>query len=167
MLAAIALLLVLSGRRGRAAAARGAASYGAAAVVANVAIKPLVRRPRPAEAGEGRIGPVTSSFPSGHAATDLAFAVGVAQEIPVLFLPLAALTAVAHWSLVRTRGHHAGDVFAGGALGIAVALVVAKLWPRRPEEGPERPEGPEEGPEEGVVQVEPGVHRNQPGGTAV
>lgn len=52
----------------------------------------------------GRTGPVTSSFPSGDAATDLSFRLGVAQEIPVLFFPLALATSAAHWSLVRSRG---------------------------------------------------------------
>lgn len=127
--AGIATALALGGgERGRRAALRGSACYWAAVVIANLVIKPLVRRPRPEEAGEGRPGPVTSSFPSGHAASDLAFTFGVAQELPVLFAPLALATAVGHWSLVRTRGHHASDVFAGGAIGIAVALAVSRLW---------------------------------------
>ena len=46
------------------------------------------------------MGPITSSLPSGHAATDLAFTLGVAQEIPALFPPLAFATSAAHWSLV-------------------------------------------------------------------
>ena len=127
--AAAALLALAGGQRGRRAALRGSACYGAAAVVANVLVKPLVHRSRPPEAGEGRVGPVTSSFPSGHAATDLAFAFGAAQELPAVFIPLAAATTTAHWSLVRTRGHYAGDVFAGGVVGIVVAWAVWRLWP--------------------------------------
>lgn len=135
--AAAAGALALAGPRGRAAAARGSVCYALAAVVGNLVIKPLVKRDRPPEASKGRIGPVTSSFPSGHAATDLAFAFGAAQEIPAVLLPLAFATSTAHWSLVRTRGHYASDVFLGGALGIALALVVWKLWPpqRRQEAG--------------------------------
>ena len=78
---------------------------------------------------EIRLRPLTSSFSSGHAATDVAFVFGVAQEIPRLFLPLAAMAATAHWSLVRTRGHYATDVFFGGVLGIGVVLAVRKVWP--------------------------------------
>jgi membrane-associated phospholipid phosphatase len=125
-----AALEVGGGERGRRAATRGSICYWAAVVVANVLIKPLVRRPRPAEAGEGRPGPVTSSFPSGHAASDLAFTFGVAQELPVLFVPLAVATAVGHWSLVRSRGHHASDVLVGGAIGVGVALAASQLWRR-------------------------------------
>lgn len=124
-----AALAAAGGPRGREAAARGSVCYAAAAVVGNLVVKPLVRRPRPPEAGEGRVGPVTTSFPSGHAASDLAFAFGVAQVLPLLLVPLSGATLTAHWSLVRTRGHYAGDVLLGGALGIGVALAVRRLWP--------------------------------------
>ncbi len=76
-----------------------------------------------------RFGPVTSSFPSGHAATDLAFNLGASQEIPLLFIPLSAATLAAHWSIVRSRGHYLSDVLAGGGLGIVVALAAWRLWP--------------------------------------
>lgn len=128
--AALAIVLALGGRsRGRRAAVRGSLCYGVAAVVANVAIKPWVGRSRPPGAGEGRPGPVTSSFPSGHTATDLAFSLGVAQEIPVLFIPLTAATMAAHWSMVRSRGHYPSDVLVGGVVGIGVAVAAWRLWP--------------------------------------
>lgn len=123
------LLWAAGGERGRRAAWRGTACYAGAAVVANLGVKPVVRRRRPPGAGEGRRGPVTSSFPSGHAATDLAFVLGVSQEIPVLFPPLAVTTLAAHWSLVRSRGHYPLDVLAGGVLGVAVAVAAWRLWP--------------------------------------
>ena len=127
-------LVGIGGRRGRVAALRGGVSYGVAAVVANVVIKPAVHRKRPPGSEDARIGPVTSSFPSGHAATDLAFVFGVSQGIPALFPPLAACTLAAHWSLVRTRAHYVSDILAGGALGIAVAVAVGSLWPRSEDE---------------------------------
>ncbi len=129
-LAVAAALAAVSGARGRRAALRGGVCYGTTAVVANLVVKPVVRRERPPEAGRGRIGPLTSSFPSGHAATDVAFVFGAAQELPVLFLPLGAMAVAAHWSLVRTRGHYASDVFFGGLLGIGVVLAIRKAWPR-------------------------------------
>ena len=129
-------LVGVGGRRGRDAALRGGVSYGIAAVVANVVIKPAVHRKRPPGSEDARIGPLTSSFPSGHAATDLAFVFGVSQSVPALFPPLAACTLAAHWSLVRTRAHYVSDILAGGALGIAVAVAVGALWPRREEEPP-------------------------------
>ena len=36
-----------------------------------------------------------------------------------------------HWSLIRKRAHYPSDVLVGGALGIAVALGMWKLWPPR------------------------------------
>ena len=54
------------------AAVRSLATAG----VANVALKPLARRRRPPGAGPGPFRPLTSSMPSGHAASDTAFAVG-------------------------------------------------------------------------------------------
>ena len=122
-------LAAADGARSRRAAVRGAVCYGAAAAVANLGIKPLVERSRPPGAEEDRLGPLTSSFPSGHAATDLAFTLGVAQEIPLLFVPLAGATMAAHWSVVRSRGHYPSDVIAGGVLAFVVAAVVWKLWP--------------------------------------
>lgn len=121
-------LAAAGGSRGRRAAIRGSASYGLAAIVANLIIKPVVGRSRPPGAGEGRPGPVTSSLPSGHTATDLAFALGVAQEIPVLFIPLTILTCASHWSLVRSRGHYPSDVLVGGAVGFVAALGVRLVW---------------------------------------
>lgn len=129
------------GERGRRAAARAGVGYVAAAVVANLVVKPLVQRPRPRKARKRGLGPVTSSFPSGHAATHLAFIAGSARELPVTFFPLAASALLAHWSIVRSRGHHPTDVVFGGFLGLGVALLVNKLWP-----GPPVPSGASDAP---------------------
>lgn len=123
--------------RGQRAASRGSVCYGVTAIVANLVLKPLVGRTRPPGAGENRTGPITSSFPSGHAATDLAFTLAASQEIPLLFVALAPATTAAHWSLVRSRGHYPSDVFAGGVLAIAVVLVVWRIWPPGPAADPE------------------------------
>jgi membrane-associated phospholipid phosphatase len=124
-----AALALGGGPRGRRAAWRGSVCYAVTAVVANLVIKPLVRRTRPPGAGENRPGPVTTSFPSGHAATDLAFTLAASQEIPLLFFVLVPATMAAHWSVMRSRGHYPSDVFVGGLVGIAVVLVAWKLWP--------------------------------------
>ncbi len=139
--AALAGALALAGgAKGKRAALRGSLCYGVAAVVANVAIKPFVRRTRPPGSGEGRSGPVTSSFPSGHSATDLAFALGVTQEIPWMFIPLTGATLSAHWSLMRSRGHYPTDVLVGGVVGLAVAFAVWRLWPPKPDDEDEATE---------------------------
>ncbi len=123
-------LTIRHGVRGRQAALRGSAGYIVASFVANIGIKPFVDRRRPQGAGEGRIGPLTSSFPSGHTASDLAFIFGVAQEFPLLVIPLSGATTAAHWSLIRSRKHHVSDVFGGGVIGLVVAYIMWKLWPR-------------------------------------
>ncbi len=122
-------LTVKGGARGRQAALRGSLCYVIAAFIANIVIKPLTGRRRPHGASEGRIGPYTSSFPSGHTASDSAFVFGVAQELPLLAIPLAGAATAAHWSLIRSgksscerrvrrwcdrtgRGIHYGEVVA-------------------------------------------------------
>jgi membrane-associated phospholipid phosphatase len=129
-LAGVAALLSATGERGRRAALRGGVCYLSAAAV-HLPIKALVGRRHPPGAARHQLGPMTSSFPSGHAASDLAFAIGAAQELPLALLPLSACTMAVHWSLVRKRAHYPSDVLAGGALGIAVALAAWKLWPPR------------------------------------
>ncbi|HEX2272274.1 MAG TPA: phosphatase PAP2 family protein [Acidimicrobiales bacterium] len=144
--AGLAALLSVTGERGRRAALRGGLCYLSAAL-AHVPIKALVGRRHPPGAARHQLGPMTSSFPSGHAASDLAFAIGAAQELPLTFLPLSACTMAVHWSLVRKRAHYPSDVLVGGALGIAVALAAWKVWPpRRSHDGnPSNvPEGPAE-----------------------
>lgn len=127
-----AVIALAGGQRGRRAAARAGLCYAAAAIVANLVVKPVVRRPRPRKARKRGFGPVTSSFPSGHAATHLAFIAGAAEEWPVTFFPLALSALAAHWSIVRSRGHHPTDVVFGGLLGLGVALLVRKWWPQAP-----------------------------------
>ena len=126
--AGIAGTLALTGPRGRRAALRGATGYVSAAL-AHLPIKAAVGRRHPRGAALLHLGPFTSSFPSGHAAADLAFALCAAQEIPLVMLPLSAATMAVHWSLVRKRSHYPSDVLAGGVLGIAVAAVMWKVWP--------------------------------------
>ena len=81
----------LSGPRGRRAALRGGACYATTGLL-HLPLKRLVGRRHPRGAGLMRLGPATSSFPSGHAASDLSFTFGVAQELPLLFIPLSAAT---------------------------------------------------------------------------
>jgi membrane-associated phospholipid phosphatase len=124
----VAGILAAAGPRGRRAALRGGVCYRSAAVV-HLPIKALVGRRHPPGSALLQVGPFTSSFPSGHAAADLAFVFGAAQEMPSAFVPLSCASAAVHWSLIRKRAHYPSDVLAGGALGIAVAVALWKLWP--------------------------------------
>jgi undecaprenyl-diphosphatase len=133
--AAGALAFTRQGRN-RPAATRALAGYASAGVVANLVLKPIFGRDRPDGAG-GRIGPLTSSFPSGHAACDTAFAVIAARRVPSLSVPMLALTTASHWSLWRTRQHYVSDILAGDAVGLALALAILRLWPT-----PSHPPGP-------------------------
>ncbi len=76
------------------------------------------------------VGPLTSFFLSGHAASDLAFTFAASKEIPLLFIPLSS-PRHSRLSLVSIPklGHYPSDVLVGGALGIVVAMVSWKLWP--------------------------------------
>lgn len=130
----VAAALAVAGPRGRRAAARGGACY-AATGGAQLLLKAAIGRDRPRGAGPLGLGPLTSSLPSGHAGSDLAFVLGAAQELPVLVLPLSAATLSAHWSLVRSRSHYPSDVIAGGVLGIAAALAAWLVWPPRSRRG--------------------------------
>src|SRR6185437_14802877 len=86
------------GRRGQRAALRGLVSIGVTSLVVNQGIKRVVRRPRPSlrnvpAVRRVRVAPLTTSFPSGHAASAAAFATGVATELAPAGPPLALLAA--------------------------------------------------------------------------
>lgn len=94
-------------------------------------LKRTVVRARPCDVGGRPLAlvdlPDPFSFPSGHTAAATAVAVSVALAQPVLtplVVPLAAL--VGH-SRVRLRVHYVSDVVVGAALGLAGAIVAAKL----------------------------------------
>ncbi|MDX6219978.1 MAG: hypothetical protein QOJ48_1659, partial [Frankiales bacterium] len=132
----VAAALALTGRRR--AAVRGLVSLGAASAVANGPLKLVTRRSRPGLDAvpllrQLKLQPRTSSFPSGHSASAAAFAVGVALEEPALTVPMGTLAAGVAWGRVHTGVHYPGDVAAGLALGTASALVVKRVWPRRPD----------------------------------
>ena len=126
---AIAAGMAAAGPRSRRAAVRGSACYIVAAL-AQLPIKAVVGRKHPPRSSKvARVGPVTSSFPSGHAASQVAFSLGAAQELPLLLIPLYAATAASEWSLLRARSHYLSDVVGGAALGVGVAAAAWKLWP--------------------------------------
>jgi undecaprenyl-diphosphatase len=121
------LLLALGDRR-----------TGLAALLANLLshlpvqlLKRVVQRPRPCDARGAPLAlvelPDPYSFPSGHAAAATAVATSVAIAHPLaapVVLPLALVVAA---SRVTLGVHHASDVVAGAALGLAGAVAAAAL----------------------------------------
>jgi undecaprenyl-diphosphatase len=98
--------------------------------------KLLVDRPRPyrafPEADPLLRTDVSSSFPSGHAATSFAGAVILAYLFRRAVPALLALAALVAFSRVYVGVHYPLDVIAGAALGAAVALaLVGGLKARR------------------------------------
>jgi len=126
--AGFAVVLSLTGPRGRRAVVRGM-GCSAVAALTHLPLKAVFRRPRPR--GSKRLGTnrSTSSFPSGHTASDLGFMLGVSQEIPALILPGSLATMASHWSLVRSRIHYPSDVIAGGFIAVTVNAVAWALQP--------------------------------------
>jgi len=130
--AAAAALAAAGGPAGRRAALRGAGSMWATSAVVNLAIKPVVRRPRPGLRGVPRVRrlavqPLTTSFPSGHAASAAAFAVAVGAERPRAAWVLGPVAAAVAYSRVHVGVHYPGDVAAGAAIGAAVALAAGQV----------------------------------------
>ncbi len=127
--AAAGALAVAGGDDGKRAARRAVACYGITAIVTNLVLKPLVHRRRPKGAGPGPFRPLTSSMPSGHAASDTAFAVAAWREMPSTLVPMLLLTTASHWSLVRAKSHFVSDVLVGDAVGVVVAIWSTRVRP--------------------------------------
>ena len=134
--AGFAAALSLTGPRGRGAALRGATCSAAASLI-HLPIKRVVGRRRPRGAGLMGVGPATSSFPSGHTASDLSFMLGASQELPLLLIPLSVATLGSHWSLIRARKHYPNDVIGGGTIAITVTAAAWKLRPPQRSHGPD------------------------------
>ncbi|GAB1338774.1 bifunctional phosphatase PAP2/diacylglycerol kinase family protein [Streptomyces sp. E-15] len=155
--------------RARRAAVRGLASLGLASLTINTLGKRSVRRARPVLDPVPLVRrlkrqPITTSFPSGHAASAAAFATGVALESPAWGAAVAPVAASVAASRVYTGVHFPSDVLAGAALGAGAAFLVRRLVPTRAQicpsarpraEAPALPEG------DGLVVV-----ANQASGTA-
>jgi len=126
-----AVIAVVGGRQGRRAALRGLIAIGITSAVANLLVKNLVRRHRPHREqqrphSDVRM-PESTSFPSGHTASAVAFTLAAAGEMPVLAVPLVPLAAVVGYSRVHSGVHYPGDVLAGAVLGSVIGTVFPLL----------------------------------------
>ncbi|MFV0132745.1 bifunctional phosphatase PAP2/diacylglycerol kinase family protein [Streptomyces sp. HMX87] len=134
--AAAAALAATRTPRARRAAVRGIASLGLASLAINTLGKRSVRRPRPLLDPVPLVRqlsrqPITTSFPSGHAASAAAFATGVALESPAWGAAVAPVAGAVALSRVYTGVHFPSDVLAGAALGAGAAFAVRGLVPTR------------------------------------
>lgn len=135
-MAVAALLATTGGARGRRAAVSGMVCVASTSAVINLVIKPLGRRRRPDRADTEITAarevpmPRSRSFPSGHTAAAVAFASGVARELPQARLPLDSLAALVGYSRVHTGVHYPGDVIAGALLGGAIAEISTDMLAR-------------------------------------
>jgi undecaprenyl-diphosphatase len=119
------------------AARRLGVALGVESALTNGLVKSFFGRIRPPHdqpAGPlpyGMHRPITSSFPSGHAVTAFTAAVLLADRTRLgpLYFGLASLVAA---SRVYVRMHHASDVIAGAALGLAFGSALRKVLPLRP-----------------------------------
>jgi undecaprenyl-diphosphatase len=113
---------------------RMAAALSVESALTNGPVKACFRRVRPADdhPPEGPLPygmhrPISSSFPSGHATSAFTAAMLIAggPATPAWFALAAAVAA----SRVYTQMHHASDVVAGAALGLAFGAVARRLLP--------------------------------------
>jgi membrane-associated phospholipid phosphatase len=112
-------------------AVRVAAFLGAESVLVNGPVKSLFRRHRPVWEHERPLRlrvPKTSSFPSGHASSAAVAAVLLSERDSAwpLYCGLGAVVAV---SRVYVGVHHASDVVAGAAVGLALGRAAKRAWP--------------------------------------
>ena len=134
--ATAAVVALVGGPRGRRAAAESVASIGLASAVSNLALKGLApRRPRPGSSGGDVVAsrrvrrPTSSSFPSGHAASAIAFASTMGEEVPVTWLPLHAAASLVAYSRIHTGVHYPSDVVIGTIVGALCGWTVRRAAP--------------------------------------
>jgi undecaprenyl-diphosphatase len=113
-------------------AVRLGALLGAESILTNGVVKSFFRRVRPQEhfthdapLPYGMRRPVTSSFPSGHAATAFLAAMVLSKgtRAAPAYFTLAGLVA---YSRVHVRMHHWSDVLGGAALGLVLGAVARR-----------------------------------------
>jgi diacylglycerol kinase family enzyme/membrane-associated phospholipid phosphatase len=123
--------------RPRRAALHGLIAQAVASAVTNGVFKTLLPRTRPLPEHLPVFRfvhpqPTSSSMPSGHSASAIAFAVGAGLVQPALGAVLAPAAVGVAYSRVHTGAHWPSDVFFGSALGAGAALLTRRWWPVRP-----------------------------------
>lgn len=133
----IAAIMALFPGRTRRAALHGVLAQAVASAVTNLGFKTVLPRARPLPEHLPAFRfvhpqPTSSSMPSGHSASAVAFALGVGLVRLPLGAALAPLATGVAYSRVHTGAHWPSDVFFGSAIGAGAAMVTRKWWPVRP-----------------------------------
>lgn len=132
-----AAVMALFPGKPRRAALHGLIAQAVASAVTNAGFKTLLPRTRPLPEHLPVFRfvhpqPTSSSMPSGHSASAIAFALGAGLVKPVLGAALAPVAAGVAYSRVHTGAHWPSDVFFGSAIGAGAALLTRTWWPVRP-----------------------------------
>ncbi len=132
-----AAVMALFPGRPRRAALHGLIAQAVASAVTNAGFKTLLPRARPLPEHLPVFRfvhpqPTSSSMPSGHSASAIAFALGAGLVKPALGAALAPAALGVAYSRVHTGAHWPSDVFFGSAIGAGAALVTRTWWPVRP-----------------------------------
>lgn len=147
------VLAATGGATGRRAAASGLTSVAVTSAFVNVVLKNVGRRRRPnprtgliPTARRVRM-PKSRSFPSGHAASAMAFASGVGRVSRIASLPLHTLAALVGYSRIHTGVHYPSDVVVGAVTGATIADLTAgavRQITRASRRSDDRPPAPEQ-----------------------
>ena len=131
----VAAGMTASGRPGaRRAAAHGLLTIAGTSLMANQLVKRALYRQRPDRllVPEGRRAPArqSSSFPSGHTASAVAFGTVVGRRRPLLRWPLVVLAVAVGSSRVFTGLHYPTDVLGGAAIGALAGGISCRVAQR-------------------------------------
>ncbi|MCW1248642.1 phosphatase PAP2 family protein [Acaricomes phytoseiuli] len=118
----------------RRAALRGTLALGLASATTNILLKRLLPRNRPQAAllpifRFAHPQPTSSSLPSGHSASAMAFVTAVATVNPLLGAILAPVALGVAYSRVHIGAHWPSDVVLGSVIGVACGLTVRTWFP--------------------------------------
>ncbi|MGI9622193.1 MAG: phosphatase PAP2 family protein [Acidimicrobiales bacterium] len=122
---------LLAKPEGRVRFVRLASALAVESLIVNQVIKRAFDRERPeqnVERPHHLRTPSTTSFPSGHASS-AAMATSLIAQRSALGPAAGIVGAVVATSRLHVRIHHASDVVAGAAVGLALAAAWKRLWP--------------------------------------